>query len=270
MTISFIVPTRNSARTVGRCLQSLAAQDHDAVEIVVVDNFSTDGTFEIASELAHVVEQAGPERCAQRNRGAELAGGDIVVFIDSDMVLEPGVAAEIHGAFAADPTLGALVIPELSFGTRFFAECRSLEKRLYLGDDGVEAARALRREVFTGVGGWDVTLTAGEDWDLSDRLRAADTVFGRIDARIWHDEGTIRLRETFAKKRYYGRWVGTYLSRHGGEGGRKLARTSLFSQPRLLLGAPRHAAGMFVLKATEAAGIAVGMVEARRDAPLAA
>lgn len=264
MTITFVVPTRNSARTLGRCLDSLRAQTHDDVEIVVIDNFSTDGTFEIAVEKADIVEQSGPERCAQRNRGAALGHGEVVVFIDSDMVMEPGIAAELAAAFDADPALGAVVIPELSFGERFLADCRSLEKRLYLGDEGVEAARALRRDVFEAVGGWDVTLTAGEDWDLSDRLRDAEVVFGRIEARIWHDEGHIRLRETFAKKRYYGRWVGVYLARHGGQGGRKLARTSLFSQPRLLLGSPRHAAGMFVLKATEAAGIAAGMADARR------
>lgn len=264
MKISFIVPTRNSDRTLARCLTSLNDQDHADVEVIVVDNFSTDATPEIGRKHATVFHQSGPERCAQRNKGAALATGDVVVYIDSDMVLEPGVAADIAATFATQPDVGALVIPELAFGERFFADCRSLEKRLYLGDERVEAVRAIRREAVELVGGWDETLTAGEDWDLSDRLRAAGIGFGRIEARIWHDEGQIRLRETFAKKRYYGRWVGVYLARHGHEGNRKLARTSLLSQPGLLLRQPRHAAGMFLLKATEAAGIAAGMADARR------
>lgn len=264
MKITFVVPTRNSARTLGRCLQSLAEQDHPDVEVVVVDNHSEDATASIARSFADIVDISGPERCAQRNRGAELGSGDVVVFIDSDMVLEPGVAAGIDAVFTGDAALGALVIPELSFGERFFADCRSLEKRLYLGDDQVEAVRAIRREVFTAIGGWDVTLTAGEDWDLTDRLRAAGVGMGRVDARIWHDEGRIRLRETFSKKRYYGRWVGVYLARHGAEGNRKLTRTALLRQPRLLAAHPSHAAGLFLLKATEAAGVAVGMVEGRR------
>jgi len=52
-----------------------------------------------------------------------------------------------------------------------------------------------------------------------------------VDAWIWHDEGRIRLRATFAKKRYYGRWVDHYVRMHVMSGSRKLIRTSLFRRP---------------------------------------
>ncbi len=70
-TVSFVVPTRNSARTIAACVMSLRKQSYADVEIVVVDNDSTDGTAQRAAAAgADRVVVAGPERCAQRNRGA--------------------------------------------------------------------------------------------------------------------------------------------------------------------------------------------------------
>src|ERR1700682_297874 len=85
--VSVIVPTRNFSRTLGCCLRSARMQTHQSGEIIVVDNFSTDGTREIAGKYADAIELMGPERSAQRNHGARLAHGDYFLFIDSDMEL---------------------------------------------------------------------------------------------------------------------------------------------------------------------------------------
>jgi glycosyltransferase involved in cell wall biosynthesis len=264
MKISFVVPTRNSARTLDACLGSLRAQTHPEIEIVVVDNASTDGTGDIGRQHADLLVQWGPERSAQRNRGTACSTGEIVVFIDSDMVLEPHVAAEIQDRFDAEPQLGALIIPERSFGEGFLARCRELEKLLYVGDPGVESARAFRRGLIETLGGWDESLTAAEDWDLADRTRAAGARVGRVDAWIWHDEGRIRLRATFAKKRYYGRWIDRYLQMHADRGRRKFVRTGLLSQPVRLLRHPLLTAGLATLKITEAGGLLLGVRDSRR------
>lgn len=130
------------------------------------------------------------------------------------MVLEPTVVADFVDVFERRPEVGAVIIPERSFGEGFFASCRVLEKSLYVGDADVEAPRAFRREVFDATGGWDETLTAAEDWDLADRTKALGVV-DRIDSLIWHDEGRIQLHvNAYSKKQYYGRWVAEYLSRH--------------------------------------------------------
>jgi glycosyltransferase involved in cell wall biosynthesis len=260
ITVSFVVPTKNSARTVGACVRSLRQQAYAHVEVVLVDNHSTDRTRDIAGPYCDKVIVAGPERCAQRNIGAAATTGDIVVFVDSDMVLEPGIAAEAARLIGQEG-FDALVLPEQAFGENFFAECRGLEKRLYLGDHTVEAARALRRSLFDQVGGWDETLTAGEDWDLSDRMRAAGATFGRTTSQVWHDEGTVKLLGQFKKKKYYGVWVADFMARGGASG--HLARTSLISQPKLLLSEPAKTIGLFTLKGVEAAGLATGMVEGR-------
>lgn len=261
MRVSMIVPTRNSARTLAACLESCRMQTHPDVEVIVVDNSSTDGTVEIGQRLADAFYDQKPERSAQRNRGAAEATGEVVFFIDSDMVLEPTVVAEIVEVFK-DPQIGAVIVPERSFGEGFFADCRVLEKSLYVGDTDVEAPRAFRREVFQGTGGWDETLTAAEDWDLADRTKALGTKIGRIDALIWHDEGIIKLRQTYGKKQYYGRWVAEYLNRHP-EGRGHLARSGVLKQ--LAPQAVRHpvqVSGLVVLKVVEAAGLLRGMRKA--------
>lgn len=266
MRVSFVVPTRDSARTLDACLGSLRAQTHPDVEVIVVDNASTDRTAEIARRYADRFADHGPERSAQRNHGTALSTGQSVVFIDSDMVLEPHLATAVASAFE-DPRLSALVIPERSFGEGFLVRCRTLEKDLYVGDEGVEAPRAFRRKTIEALGGWNEQLTAAEDWDLADRAAEAGAVIGRVDAWIWHDEGRIRLPAAFARKRYYGQWIDQYLRTRGGRGKRKFARTALVRRPLRLLRHPLLTAGLVLLKSTEAAGLLLGVRDARRAHP---
>ena len=152
--VSLIIPTRNSARTLAACLESCRNQTYSEVEVIVVDNSSDDGTVDIARELADLVFDQKPERSAQRNRGAEESSGAVVVFIDSDMVLEPTVVADFMKVFEQRPEVGAVIIPERSFGDGFFASCRVLEKSLYVGDADVEGTPCLPARGLRGVGGW--------------------------------------------------------------------------------------------------------------------
>lgn len=262
MRISFVVPTRDSARTLDACLRSLRAQAHPDVEVLVVDNASRDATTQIAGRHADKLLHRGPERSAQRNHGTAHSTGDVVVFIDSDMVLDPDVASRIAAEFAAQPQVGALVIPERSFGEGFLARCRQLEKDLYVGDPAVESPRAFRRTVIERLGGWNEALTAAEDWELADRAREV-TAIGRIPAWIHHDEGRIRLRTTFAKKRYYGRWIEEYVRMRADSSGSRFARTALLRQPGRLLRHPVLTLGLATLKLTEAAGLILGIRDAR-------
>ncbi|MGV1003898.1 MAG: glycosyltransferase family 2 protein [Candidatus Nanopelagicales bacterium] len=270
MLISAIVPTRNSIRTIRSCLESLRNQPGVRVEIIVVDNHSTDGTFEVGQELADLALQQGPERSAQRNAGARAASGEVILFVDSDMVLEPGVMPAIVRRFAEDLQVGALTIPERSFGEGYLVRGRVLEKSLYQGSDTVESPRAFRRDAFFGTGGWDESLTAAEDWDLADRTRATGVRIARITDWIWHDEGRIALRGQFGKKRYYGRWVAVYLARKGGAA-EHVTRPDVLRQPGRLLADPLALPGLVLLKGIESAGMLAGIIDGRRsgavDAP---
>jgi glycosyltransferase involved in cell wall biosynthesis len=265
--VTFVVPTRNSARTLAGCLASLGSQQDADVETIVVDNGSTDGTREVAGRFTDLVFSAGPERSRQRNFGAARSSGEFLVFIDSDMTVPPGLAEEIVGAFRTRPEVEALVLPERATGTGFWARCRSLEKDIYLGDETVEAARAFRRSIFAATGGYDERIHGGgEDWDLPERIAAAGGRVDRVRATVVHDEGRLRLGENLATKMYYGRSFGVYVSKHRRGATRKVLRLTLLRRPGLLLRQPVHAVGLAVLKVLELLALLTGMAIGRISA----
>jgi glycosyltransferase involved in cell wall biosynthesis len=259
--VSVVVPTRNSARTLEACLASVRAQAYPDVELIVVDNDSTDGTAEVASAYADRLLAAGPERSAQRNAGASAASGEFLVFVDDDMVLPRELARELVEAFSLDASVQALVLPERSFGEGFWARCRALEKELYLGQPSVEAARAFRRSTFVAAGGYDERIHGGgEDWDLPERVARAGGRVGRVAAVVLHDEGRLTLRRDLTKKLYYGRTFRRYAAKHPGSALRKIARPPLFGAVCALVRHPAHGPGLLVLKALELSALLAGVL----------
>lgn len=258
--ISVVVPTRNSGATIERCLQSVRAQTHTDVELVVVDNSSEDDTVRIAKDLADVVITAGPERSAQRNVGARASSGEVVVFIDSDMVLDAELLVEVERAIESGAE--SVVLPERIEGDRYWQRVRALEKALILGDPDIEAARAFPRSVVEEVGGYDESLVAGpEDWDLSDRVRARGRPVARTGAGITHVEEDIRLGAAFRKKRYYGTSVRRLAVGRPRSSAARMVRARFFTRlVRALYRDPTHALGLFLLKAVEFAGIGAGLL----------
>lgn len=258
--VSVIVTTRNSARTLERCLHSIAAQSYPSIEMLVVDNHSIDATVQIAAACGARVLQAGPERCAQRNAGIREARGSFVFIADSDMAFDPDVIAQcVQEARHAK----AVSVPEISHGKGFWSACKSFERSFYVNDATVSAARFFRTQDVREAGGYDETLLGGEDWDLSMRI-VGDGQLAFTRAFIHHDEGRIRLFESFVKKRYYGAGVRRFLAKHGKQGWKRIspARAGIFSQPRRLAAHPILAAGTVLLKTVEAAGVLMGMTGA--------
>ena len=96
--ISVIIPVYNGAAFLRLCLEAVAATDYRSYECIVVDDGSTDDSRTIAAEFpmpVRIVDIAeGPRGPAYaRNRGAELARGDILFFLDADVVLARGALA---------------------------------------------------------------------------------------------------------------------------------------------------------------------------------
>ena len=176
--VSVILPTFNRARRLERCLGALPRD----VEIVVVDDGSTDETPEVPARVGHSLlrylrlENRGP--AAARNRGVDRASGDILAFIDDDCVPEPGWPWPLVNRLGREPPavggVGGRVLP-LSDGrvSRYMTFHRILEPPpscSYL----VTANCAYRRVAFEAVGGFDETIRrpGGEDPDLAFRVRA--------------------------------------------------------------------------------------------------
>ncbi len=209
--VSICLGVRNGMRTAGAFLRGVRTQTYPRVELVVVDNFSTDGTAEFYRQHADRFFQQGPERSAQRNLAIREARGEIVLVLDGDQILSPGVVEECVTLLTRG-THG-VVVPEETIAHGFWGRCKKFERDFYLaGDPSAEAARGFWRAEVLAAGGYDEGQTGSEDWDLSDRLLAAHGRFARTHARLVHDEGRLNLASLIRKKRYYAaRGMSQYL-----------------------------------------------------------
>ena len=256
--VSIIVTTRNSSRTLEACLRSVRAQTHPRIELIVVDNASSDSSAAIARAHADQLITAGPERCAQRNIGVVASAGEYVLIVDSDMVLAPDVVAACLRRCGGG---NAVAIDEISFGEGFWSRCKALERSCYRGDSVVSAARFFRRSALLAVGGYDESLIATEDWDVSMRV-VGDAVLLFAESAIRHDEGRLRLRELFLKKLYYGRSSPRFVRKHGVKALRCLnpVRGSLVRNAGHIMSSPLLGGGLVLMKAVELVGVALGVV----------
>ncbi|MGC8696552.1 MAG: glycosyltransferase [Conexivisphaera sp.] len=199
--VSVIVPTKDSGRTIERCLSSIRNQSYKRIELIVVDNNSTDGTPETSRKFADKVLSHGPERSAQRNLGAKVSSGKYLLFVDSDMILSENVVRECVEKCEREG-YDALYIPERIVGEGFWIKVRDFERSFY-NATVIDAVRFVRKDLFERVGGFDEDLTGPEDWDLDRRIRDAGAKIGIISTNIFHDEGNFGLRKYLSKKSYY-------------------------------------------------------------------
>lgn len=247
--VSIIIPTKNEEKNIGRCLESIQL----SVEIIVVDNFSTDQTVKIAKRLGAKIFQAGPERSSQRNFGARKATGEILFFVDADMELGKKVLIEAISLFNKDSDIKSIVVPEVSVGNNFWGQVRALERSCYLGESLIEAARIFEKKAFFQAGGFDETLIAAEDWDLNQKVAKLGKM-ARTKDKIIHHEENFSLLNHLKKKYYYAKNIKYYSKKHPRESKAQIgpARVKIFWKNWQKLAAdPICGAGVFILKSME-------------------
>lgn len=211
--VSIIIPTFNSGKTIELCLKSITEQTYRNIETIIVDNYSSDNTPEIAKHYNVKIIVKRLERSPARNLGAEWAKGEYLLFIDSDMELTPNVVEEC--VTYAINGLDALIIPEKQVsGQSFLSECRRMEKQLhYYGDTLFELPRFFRKHVFQRIGGYDERLIFGEDIDLCLRIKNLGLKIGKIKSEIKHHEN-LSLRKISIKAYYYGKSIPIIISKN--------------------------------------------------------
>lgn len=215
--VSVLVPTRNSAKYLRLCLESIRNQDYSPIEIIVIDNDSTDGTVSIAEELADEVLTWGPERCAQLNKGAKIARGKYLYRVDSDFVLSPEVVKE--AVRACQSGADAVAVHNDSDGTvSYWARVRQFERAMIKFDTLIVGARFFSRDAFESVGGFDESMVAGEDYDIHNRLLRRGFRIAAIEASELHLGEPTTLWEIADKSFYYGRTIGRFISKNGSRG----------------------------------------------------
>lgn len=167
-TLSVIIPAYRCADMLQRCLVGLLASDlpRSAWQLIVVDDGSGDDTAAVATRLADrvITIPGGPHGPAfARNRGADSAGGDVLVFIDADVVVAPDALRRFAALFRESPVLGA------AFGAYdttpgdpgFFSQYRNLLHHwVHVSQPGDAwtfwtGCGAVRRAVFLALGGFD-------------------------------------------------------------------------------------------------------------------
>jgi glycosyltransferase involved in cell wall biosynthesis len=176
LTVCVVVPAHQAADEIVACLEGIVGAGFDREDILVVDDGSRDGTGEKAAAFGvRVIRNERPLRPAlARNRGVAETEGDIIVFVDADVVIHPGAADRITGVFAAEPGLVAL------FGSYDDAPARQTRVSRYRNllhhhvhqQSGGDATTfwtgfgAVRRDAFAAAGGFRPEWENIEDVDL--------------------------------------------------------------------------------------------------------
>jgi glycosyltransferase involved in cell wall biosynthesis len=193
--VTVIVPVYNGGRCLDQCLAGIRRSSYQDYELIVVDNGSTDNSVTIAqahgARVAHCPGPSGPG--AARNAGVILATGQIVLFVDADVVVHDDVLERVVARFKEDPELAAVFgsyddrPPAMNFLSQyknllhhFVHQQANSRATTFWGGCG-----AIRKDVFVSVGGFDQVKYSApsiEDIELGDRMH-------RQGYRIWLDKG---------------------------------------------------------------------------------
>ncbi len=263
--VSIIITTKNEQANIEALLKSIKIQSYKNFEIIVVDNNSTDKTKLIAKKYTKKVFNFGPERSAQRNFGVDKSEGIYVLILDADMVLDRKVLEDCVKQLEINSKAKALVIPEKSFGTSFWATVKGFEKSFYLGDSTIEAARFFDHKVFNQFKGYDLKITGPEDYELPYRISKKYSI-DRIPSFIMHNEGNLSLWRTMKKKYYYASKASSYLKKHPEmlfKQGNLLFRPAFFKKWPLLLAHPFLSLSLFFMRAMEMSAAMLGFIKGR-------
>lgn len=187
MKISIVVPVFNGQATIAACLESLLKQElpRQGLEIIVVDDGSRDGTLAVVSKYPDVRVVSQPRNmgpAAARNRGAQEATGEIILFTDADCVPGANWVAEMTKNFMVDPRVvgvkGVYRTKQRDLTARFvqlefefkYERMKRLETIAFI--DTYSAG--YRRQTFLACGGFDTgfPVASTEDIELSFRLAA--------------------------------------------------------------------------------------------------
>ncbi|MFL5960986.1 MAG: glycosyltransferase family A protein [Gaiellaceae bacterium] len=168
--MSVIMAAYNSADHIRPALESVLAQDWRSLEIVVVDDGSTDGTGDVVRSFPDVeyVRQKNQGPAAARNAAAARARGAFLANLDSDDLLPPTRVGVQARYLLEHPEVGAV------FGRQEWLNAPSWMARdsVYGDVDGIPLSSVMfRREVFFELGGYDSAFEPSEDLDLLVRMR---------------------------------------------------------------------------------------------------
>ncbi len=178
---SVIIPTFNEENTLKNCLRSIDRQEHHNYEVVIVDGDSTDKTLQIATSNGAKVYKIPKRRLHDvglaRNYGANFSEGEILVFIDADMIIPSNFLSAMETCFQNPDVTGAICnfLPwEGNCLERVLYECNNTLMKASLKTNNYLlsyfSCTSYRKDSFMKVGGFREDLNACEDYDLALRV----------------------------------------------------------------------------------------------------
>jgi glycosyltransferase involved in cell wall biosynthesis len=175
--VSVVIPCYNAERWVGRAIDSVLAQEGVTVEVIVIDDGSTDGSVDVLRRYEDRIHwETGPNRgaCAARNRGLALACADYVMFLDADDYLLPACLSELRRQSAlddADAAIGSAYSEQVGGrrkkmkGPKVASNIDVLESWL-TGKWVPPCAVLWTRDSISCLGAWDESLAKHQDTEL--------------------------------------------------------------------------------------------------------
>ena len=222
--VSAVVPAYNRAVYLREAIDSALAQGFEGLEVVVVDDGSTDATPEILrgyGDRIRVHRQENAGQSAAVNRGVDLARGEFVAFLDSDDAWLPGKIARAVALLDAEPAAALLyaAVEMMDGDGRAIPDPRPPRRTpsgavlaSLLEENFVRTPTAVfRRKAFLEAGGYDPALRCVNDWDMWLRLATGRPVLrDPVPAARYrlHGDQAVRLRRRLAEERV------TVLERH--------------------------------------------------------
>lgn len=210
---SFVIPALNEGSHIGKTLEAIAryAGRPPAVEVIVVDHGSTDGTREVALNCgAEVHIRRGGTIASLRNWGARMAKGDILIFLDADVSLTelwqrrwPAVERmltdrprTITGSHCSAPADGGIL------ETNWFRNFATQQNAAHIGTGHL----VVPSETFRDIGGFDETLETGEDYEFCRRAVARGvTILNDPQLEVVHRDFPVNLRSFVRREAWHGR-----------------------------------------------------------------
>ena len=210
--ISAIIPAYNEEDTIKSCLETLKRQSYSSIEIIVVDDGSSDSTRKIIEDFSSIKlltqNHKGPGPA--RNLGASVAKGEILVFVDADMTFDKNFIRDLIKPISDGQTIGTFSKNEMVKNRdNIWSNCWNINKnlpkeRMIAKNYPNEAPvfRAILKSEFEKAGGFDESGQYTDDWSLSRKLGKKSTA---CEGAVYYHYNPQTLGEVWQQARWIGK-----------------------------------------------------------------
>lgn len=210
MKVSVIIPAFNEEESISSCLSSLLKQTHKGLEIIIVDDGSTDDTKEIIKTYTvKLLEQKHLGPGLARNLGAREARGEILVFVDADMVFDEKFIEKLVEPIIKDRVVGTFSKEEMVLNkNNVWSKCWNINKGLPTDrmhpknyPDFQNVFRAILKDKFLLTGGF-TPIGYVDDHTIADKLGIQAVA---AEGAIFYHKNPETLKEIFIQARWIGK-----------------------------------------------------------------